>query len=276
MGGSFARADRERHHAEQELRVSETRWRQLADAMPQIVWSARPDGWIDYGNRRWFDYTGTTELDLARQWPAILHPDDLQGSLVGWMDAVEKGVAYEAELRFRRASDGEYRWHLVRGLPVRDANGEIAKWYATCTDIQDQRTATEVAERANRAKGEFLANMSHEIRTPMNGIIGVTELLLATPLTRVQRDYLLMISDSSESLLSVINGILDFSKIESGGLELETRPFSLRDAGSGGRAQRGRGRGHQGARAVVPRGAGRARRCRGRRRAAPSGPAQPR
>ena len=127
-----------------------------------------------------------------------------------------RACGYEAALRFRRASDGEYRWHLARALPVRDASGEIAKWYGTCTDIQDQKTATEAAERANRAKSEFLANMSHEIRTPMNGIIGLTELLLATPLTRVQRDYLLMVSDSAERLLSVINGILDFSKIEVG------------------------------------------------------------
>ena len=92
-----------------------------------------------------------------------------------------------------------------------------------------QVMATEAAERANRAKSEFLANMSHEIRTPMNGVIGFSELLLATPLTRVQRDYLRMISDSGERLLSVINGILDFSKIEAGGLDLEERPFSVRE-----------------------------------------------
>ena len=229
-GRSLMRADVERRRAEAHLRGSERSWHQLADAMPQIVWSARPDGWIDYGNQRWFDYTGTgPDLDLARDWPRVLHPDDLQRSLVEWMTAVEAGVGYEANLRFRRASDGEYRWHLVRALPVRDTSSEIAKWYATCTDIQDQITATEAAERANRAKSEFLANMSHEIRTPMNGIIGMTDLLLATPLTRVQRDYLTMISDSAESLLSVINGILDLSKIESGVLVLDARPFLLRD-----------------------------------------------
>src|SRR4026208_1808634 len=110
--------------------------------MPQIVWSARPDGWIDYGNQRWFDYTGTgPELDLPRDWSAVPPPGALQGSVVGWTGAVEKGVGYEAALRFRRASDGEYRWHLARALPVRGASGALTKWDATCTDIQGQKTA---------------------------------------------------------------------------------------------------------------------------------------
>jgi PAS domain S-box-containing protein len=233
-GRSLARADVERRRAEEAARTSEDRWRQLADAMPQIVWSARPDGWIDYYNLRWAQYTGLPpDAPLTHQWPAALHPDDLAGSLAGWRKAVEGGVGYEAALRFRRASDGSYRWHLARALPVRDGAGHIVKWYGTCTDIEDQKTATEAAERANRAKSEFLANMSHEIRTPMNGIVGLTELLLAMPVTREQRDYLTMIDESAERLLDVINGILDFSKIETGGLALEPRAFGLRALVSG-------------------------------------------
>ncbi len=229
-GRSFSRFDEKRRSAEEKVRASETRLRQLADSMPQIVWSARPNAFIDYFNQRWIEYTGlSADLPLGHQMVEATHPDDLEASMETWREAMVNGRSIDAALRFRRGSDGAYRWHIVRALPVRDANGEIEVWYGTCTDIQDQKTLTEVAERANRAKGEFLANMSHEIRTPMNGIIGVTELLLATPLTRVQRDYLLMISDSSESLLSVINGILDFSKIESGGLELDARPFRLRE-----------------------------------------------
>jgi PAS domain S-box-containing protein len=229
-GRSFSRADAQRRRMEEELRASEARGRQLADSMPQIVWATRPDGWTDYCNQRWSDYSGlTSEQTEGYGWASRIHPDDRAAAVAAWTRAVETGTTYEMEIRFQRASDGAYRWHLVRGLPMRAPEGGIIRWFGTCTDIEDQKAATESAERANQAKSEFLANMSHEIRTPMNGIIGFTELLLATPLTRVQRDYLLMIDDSGERLLSVINEVLDFSKIESGGLQLEPRPFGLRE-----------------------------------------------
>ena len=100
------------------------------------------------------------------------------------------GPAYDVEYRVRRL-DGVYRWFKTRGVPIRDSEGNIFKWFGTCTDITDAkqaeeelRQAKEAAEAANRAKDEFLANVSHEIRTPMNAILGMTELALDTPWPR--------------------------------------------------------------------------------------------
>ena len=121
VGVVIARDITERKGAEAALRDSEARFRQLADAMPQIVWSARPDGEIDYWNRRWYELVGLPPDAVdAPGWRAVLHPDDLQLAEPRWRRAVQSGEAYEVEYRFKdRKTDG-YRWYLTRGLPVKD------------------------------------------------------------------------------------------------------------------------------------------------------------
>ncbi len=132
--------------------------------------------------------------------------------------------------------DGSRTWVSVIQMPIREDDGSIAGLFGLSHDISDQKLAQQAmqeardaAESASEAKSNFLANMSHEIRTPMNAIIGMTELVLDTSLQPTQREYLSMVQESGESLLSVINDILDFSKIEAGRLELDPRPFSLRE-----------------------------------------------
>ncbi|MBC7545213.1 MAG: PAS domain-containing sensor histidine kinase [Candidatus Sericytochromatia bacterium] len=120
----------------------ETSFRQLAEAIPQIVWTARPDGWLDYYNQRWVDYTGMSVAEtLGWGWQPVIHPDDLANCLDHWKYAVDTGEIYEVEYRFKRAADGCYRWHLGRALPVCNSAGIIVKWFGTCTDIDDQKRA---------------------------------------------------------------------------------------------------------------------------------------
>ncbi len=136
------RLDARRSGAEAALRESEARFRLLADAMPTIVWSALADGKLDYCNRHWLEYTGfSLEQSLASGWTAALHPDDVPQALESWKKSLETGEPHEAEYRFRRASDGSYRWHLGRAVPARDSAGAITRWFGACTDIEDYKRA---------------------------------------------------------------------------------------------------------------------------------------
>ena len=126
--------------SEAALRQSEARLRVLADAMPQIVFTAMPDGSIDYFNRKWYELTGTLASQVDDDmWLDALHPSDRIGCLQSWRDDVRAGRPHEHEGRFWSAQDGTYRWFLARALPVRDESGAIVRWYGTATDIDDHK-----------------------------------------------------------------------------------------------------------------------------------------
>jgi PAS domain S-box-containing protein len=140
--GLLNRSDTDRCLTEVRLRESEAGFRQLADAMPQIVWTAKPDGSRDYSNSRWTEFTGMTfEQTKDRGWMAALHPDDVQPCVGRWIRSIANGTPYQIEWRFRQASAGVYRWHLGRAVPIRDAEGVISRWFGTCTDIEDYKQA---------------------------------------------------------------------------------------------------------------------------------------
>ena len=125
--------------AEIALTESEKEFRLLAKAMPQIVWITRADGWNIFYNQQWVDYTGLTpEESYGHNWDKPIHPDDQQSAWDAWQNAVTNNGIYSLELRLRRA-DGEYRWWLVRGVPVLDAEGKTYKWFGTCTDIHKMK-----------------------------------------------------------------------------------------------------------------------------------------
>ena len=133
----------DRKRAEDALRNSELEFRSLAEAMPQIVWATRPDGWNIYFNHQWVDYTGLTlEEGYGPGWITPFHPDDRGRASEAWKNATQNNGTYALECRLRR-HDGIYRWWLIRGVPLRDAGGKILKWFGTCTDIEDIKQSEE-------------------------------------------------------------------------------------------------------------------------------------
>ena len=146
------------------LQESEERYRFLAEAVPGIVWTARPDGSVDYGNKRVQEYAGKT-LEQIRDWgwKDLLHPDDLQHALARWNRSLQTGEAYEIEYRLKRAADGAWRWHLARALPLRNAEGRIVQWIGTATDIDDQKRAEEVLRQAQAELEKRVAERTEEL-----------------------------------------------------------------------------------------------------------------
>lgn len=158
------------HRAAEALAESELRFRTLADAMPQMVWSTRPDGFHDYYNARWYEFTGmpagSTDGD---EWNGVFHPDDRERAWASWRECLETGEPYQIEYRLRHHS-GEYRWTLGRALPVRDAEGQILRWIGTCTDIHESRLAAQERELV----AQELSHRIKNIFAVLNGIISLS------------------------------------------------------------------------------------------------------
>ncbi|MCA1564274.1 MAG: PAS domain S-box protein [Acidobacteria bacterium] len=155
----FDSARKERANAE----ANERYYRFLAEAIPQIIWTARPDGFIDYYNQRWYEYTGMRlEETEGWGWQSLLHADDAERCVEHWKHCVETGEVYDIEGRFRRASDGQYRWHLGRALPLRDADGQIVKWFGASTDIDDRKHAEEQQRFLAEASATLVTSLDYE------------------------------------------------------------------------------------------------------------------
>jgi PAS domain S-box-containing protein len=134
---------RGRKKNELEIKQSEARFRQLADVVPQIIWTARPDGNIDYLNRQWHTFTGLPQTVGNAGWDQILHPEDKQRAGERWAASVQKGVPFETELRLLDRKRQTYRWHLIRTVAVHDEEGRVVRWVGTSTDIHAQKRAEE-------------------------------------------------------------------------------------------------------------------------------------
>ncbi|MCO5168145.1 MAG: ATP-binding protein [Planctomycetes bacterium] len=210
------------------LRESEGRFRHLAEAMPQVVWTADPAGVVDYYNQRWADLTGLDRDEgLRGGWTQVVHPDDLQRTAAAWRRSVQTGAAYEVVHRIR-AGDGTYRWFLSRALPSHDERGRVARWLGTATDIDDRVRAEEALREADRRKDEFLSMLAHELRNPLAPIRLALDLLEADDPARRRRARE-VVARQTEHLTRIVDDLLEVSRITRGKIRLEPQDVDLCD-----------------------------------------------
>jgi len=213
--------------------TTRSRFENLLDLSPQVVWFGRPDGCITYCNPYWYEYTGLSEKQtLGHAWVAAIHPDDRDRVVNAWESAVREGKDYEVELRLRRRDDS-YCWFLARGRPGRDSSGKVDAWLGIAVDIEERKKAEEEAWAASQAKSEFLASMSHELRTPLNAIGGYAELLamgIRGSLNADQAQDVARIRRSQQHLLTLIQDVLNFAKVDAGQIEYHITAVPVNEA----------------------------------------------
>jgi PAS domain S-box-containing protein len=235
-----------------QLNAPDNQLRVLAEAIPQMVWTSDEKGMWQYVNKRWYEYTGLN-YDQTRnlQWTEAVHAEDVESTRDTWQLSVQTGKVYEIAHRLKRESDGAYRWHLSRAMPLKSSSGEITNWFGTSTDIEDQRQASEQVKllletsvlertealefardealRASALKSQFVQNISHEIRTPMSGILGMSELLSEMELPAEAKEMSHHIFIAANTLMGIVNDLLDFSKLQANNVTLQKNSFSLAD-----------------------------------------------
>jgi PAS domain S-box-containing protein len=235
--------------AEAALLESREHLRILTATIPQLIWSATPDGNIDYLSEQWADYVGMPPEQLYDwNWQQVVHPEDLPKTTQDWEHSLQTGAPIEIQHRFRYHT-GEWRWQLVRGIAIKDERGQVTKWVGTCTDIQNEvdikialeasykteqqarsnaEAAREEAERANRIKDEFLAVLSHELRSPLNPILGWTKLLQSQKFSQAETAQALETIERNAKLQAqLIEDLLDVSRILRGKMVLNLSPVNL-------------------------------------------------
>jgi len=233
----------ERRRIEAMLKVSDERLRLAIESTEIGIFEWTQDGekvFFSPGVWTLLGYDPSTQPLSLEIWAQLVHPEDRERYQRLWRDQLIGKIAYvDPEYRVR-AANGSWRWLYVRSRGFASPGGPRApvRIVGTIQDVSERKRADQALREsqsatrklslvASRTKSEFLASMSHEIRTPMNGVIGMTSLLLETPLKPEQKDYLTTIRTSGEALLTIINDILDFSKIESGKMDLELQPVDL-------------------------------------------------
>jgi len=207
-----------------ELYVSREHFKYLANNIPQMTWTNTPTGEFDYYNQQWYDYTGLSVEETKKLgWQKALHPDDLRLTIEKFLSSLKTGEIFEVENRYKRGSDGVYRWHLNRAVPLRNENNEIVFWVGTATDIEERKKEME-------RKDEFIGIASHELKTPLTSLKGYLQLISSykkDELPPVVKQYIEKANNSLSKLQRLINDLLDVSKIQAGKLEYAFSKMNL-------------------------------------------------
>jgi PAS domain S-box-containing protein len=219
----------ERLRNETALAASEAKLRTIANAMPQMVWSTLPDGYHDYYNAQWYDFTGTAPGETDGEgWADMFHPEDRENAWARWSHSLATGDTYEVHYRLRHRS-GAWRWVLGRALPVKDDAGDIIRWMGTCTDIHDQKLAENELRQANQRKDEFLAMLAHELRNPLAPISTAAQVM------RVRyhdAEYVRRASDiigrQVRHMTDLVDDLLDVSRVTRGLVQMDKAPVDLK------------------------------------------------
>lgn len=223
-----------------ELKNSREQFKQLADFMPQIVWTASADGSTDYYNNKWYEITGAKARG-DQSWIPVLHPDDVGPCLTTWHRSVETGEPYEIEYRFKDVRTNSFRWFLGRALPVKDDSGTIIKWFGTATDIHDQKMQKEKLEelvaqrttdlkRSNEDLQQFAHVASHDLKEPVRKIRIFTQRLgdeYGNLVPEKGRTYIDKLQASSERISNMIDSILKYSVVNATEDKLEPVDMNL-------------------------------------------------
>ncbi|WP_336514132.1 PAS domain-containing protein [Pollutibacter soli] len=237
----------DRIQAEKELRLSEERFRVLADAMPQLIWTADASGSVNYYSQTFYDYCGLTYEEIkGGGWVVFIHPDDLAGNIEAWSESINTGKPYYFEHRFRRY-DGEYRWQMTRAIPLKDENGSVRLWVGTSTDINDrklfidqlelqvhQRTielkhANEELIRSNNELSQFAYVAGHDLQEPLRKIqtfISYIQRVDEANLSATGKNYFERIHSSAWRMQQLIIDMLTFSQVNNNQRHFESVDLS--------------------------------------------------
>ncbi|WP_231424638.1 PAS domain-containing protein [Pedobacter sp. Leaf250] len=197
----------------------------LANTVPSVVWTSGPDGNLDYINQRWFDQTGkSNEETLGARWMESVHPDDVSLAEKAWKISLETGAPYEIEFRCLDKFNN-YRWYLVRAMPLKDAEGKIVKWYGTNNDVHHQK-------ELEKQKDNFLGIASHELKTPVTSLKAyaqVMESMFKRSGDFKNADLLGKMNKQVDRLTNLISDLLDVTKINSGRLQFNNAEFDFNE-----------------------------------------------